>query len=36
MCVHGGIGSSITKVEDIDKIQRPLKISLGNVNDTVQ
>ena len=36
MCVHGGIGNSINKVEDIDKIQRPLKIALGNVNDTVQ
>jgi hypothetical protein len=31
--VHAGIGSSIQKLEDIEKIQRPLKITLGAVND---
>ena len=36
MCVHGGIGNSINKVEDVEKIQRPLKITLGNINDTAQ
>lgn len=28
-CVHGGIGSTLQKIDDIDKIQRPLKITLG-------
>lgn len=36
LCIHGGIGNSIVKLEDIDKIQRPLRISLGNITDTVQ
>lgn len=35
-CVHAGFGSSITKLEDIEKIQRPLKINLGSINDTTQ
>lgn len=35
-CVHGGIGSTVQKLEDIEKIQRPLKITLGSVNDSVQ
>ena len=35
-CVHAGIGSSINKIEDIEKIQRPLKINLGAINDAVQ
>ena len=34
-CVHGGIGNSLNKVEDIDKISRPLKIKLGAINDAV-
>jgi protein phosphatase len=34
--VHAGIGSSIQKIDDIEKIQRPLKITLGAVNDQVQ
>ena len=29
LCVHAGIGSTLQKVEDIEKIQRPLKITLG-------
>ena len=28
-CVHGGIGSSLNKVEDIEKIKRPLSVGLG-------
>ena len=36
LCVHGGIGNSIVKLEDIDKIQRPLRVTLGNITDTVQ
>jgi protein phosphatase len=34
--VHAGIGSSIQKIDDIEKIQRPLKITLGAVNDQIQ
>ena len=34
-CVHGGIGTSLTKVEDIEKIHRPLKINLGAITDAV-
>ena len=36
LCIHGGIGNSIVKLEDIDMIKRPLRINLGNINDTVQ
>ena len=28
-CVHGGLGTSVNKIEDIEKINRPLKINLG-------
>lgn len=28
-CLHGGIGSVFTKLEQIEKLQRPLKITLG-------
>ena len=31
--VHGGIGSTLQKIEDIEKIQRPLKIQLGQINN---
>lgn len=34
--MHGGIGNSIAKLEDIDRIQRPLRVTLGNITDTVQ
>ena len=34
--MHGGIGTSLNKIEDIEKISRPLKIKLGSINDTVQ
>ena len=30
-CVHGGIGSNNIKIEDIEKIKRPLDISLGDI-----
>lgn len=30
-CVHGGIGSSAMKIEEIEKIQRPISISLGEI-----
>ena len=36
LCVHGGIGTSINKIEDIDKMQRPLPITLGKINDQNQ
>ena len=36
LCIHGGIGNSIVKLEDIDKIQRPLRVNLGSITDTVQ
>ena len=35
LCIHGGIGNSIVRLEDIDKIQRPLRVTLGNIQDTV-
>ncbi len=30
-CVHGGIGSTAMKVEEIEKIQRPITVNLGEV-----
>ena len=36
LCVHAGIGASVNKVEELDKIPRPLKINLGAINDSVQ
>ena len=30
-CVHGGIGSTATKIEEIEKIKRPCEISLGEI-----
>jgi protein phosphatase len=30
-CVHGGIGSTAMKIEEIEKIQRPIAISLGEI-----
>jgi len=35
-CVHAGIGTSITKLEEIERIPRPLKVNLGGINDSVQ
>lgn len=35
-CVHGGFGSTIQKLEDIEKINRPFKINLGAINDQTQ
>ena len=30
-CVHGGIGSTALKVEEIEKIKRPCEINLGEI-----
>ncbi len=35
-CAHAGISSSITKIEDIERLQRPIKLKLGAVSDPVQ
>lgn len=35
-CVHGGIGSTVNKIEDIEKIQRPISVNLGEISTTDQ
>ena len=35
-CCHAGIGSSVKTIEDIEKLQRPLKVTLGAINDSTQ
>ena len=35
-CAHGGIGSAAMNVEDIEKIKRPVNISLGEVSTQEQ
>lgn len=35
-CVHAGFGSTIIKLEDIEKISRPFKINLGGISEQVQ
>ncbi len=35
-CVHGGIGSTAMKIEDIEKIQRPVSLNLGEINTQEQ
>jgi diadenosine tetraphosphatase ApaH/serine/threonine PP2A family protein phosphatase len=35
-CVHGGIGSTAMKVEEIEKINRPIQINLGEVGTSEQ
>lgn len=35
-CVHGGIGSTALKIEDIEKIQRPVSINLGEISSQEQ
>lgn len=35
-CVHAGVGSTLQKIEDIDKILRPLRITLGQINNETQ
>jgi diadenosine tetraphosphatase ApaH/serine/threonine PP2A family protein phosphatase len=35
-CVHGGIGSSAMKIEEIEKIQRPITITLGEIATSEQ
>mmetsp|Transcript_3271 Transcript_3271/g.3244 ORF Transcript_3271/g.3244 Transcript_3271/m.3244 type:complete len:150 (+) Transcript_3271:391-840(+) len=31
-CVHGGIGSSAVKIEEIEAIKRPCEVNLGDIN----
>ena len=31
-CVHGGIGSSALKLEEIEKIKRPYEVNLGQTS----
>lgn len=35
-CVHGGIGSTAMKIEEIEKIKRPCEISLGEISTQEQ
>jgi protein phosphatase len=35
-CVHGGIGSSAMKIEEIEKIKRPCEINLGEITTQEQ
>ena len=35
-CVHAGVGQTVQKLEDIEKIQRPLKLTLGQINNETQ
>jgi diadenosine tetraphosphatase ApaH/serine/threonine PP2A family protein phosphatase len=35
-CVHGGIGTTVNKIEDIEKIQRPISVNLGDITTTEQ
>jgi len=30
-CCHAGIGSTVNKIEDIEKIQRPIQVTLNDV-----
>jgi len=32
-CVHGGIGSSAVKLEEIEAIKRPCEVSLGDITN---
>lgn len=32
-CCHAGIGASFTKLDEIDRINRPLQITLGDINN---
>ena len=36
LCVHGGIGSTVMKIEDIEKIQRPISVNLGGEISTTE
>ena len=33
-CVHGGIGSTALKIEEIEKIKRPCDIGLGEIQNS--
>ena len=34
--MHGGIGSTVMKIEDIEKIQRPISVNLGGEISTTE
>ena len=34
--MHGGIGASFNKLEEIERISRPLVITLGEINNSTQ
>ena len=36
LCLHGGIGSTVNKIEDIEKIQRPIAVNLGDITTADQ
>lgn len=33
-CVHAGIGASFNKLEEIERISRPLTITLGEISNS--
>ena len=35
-CVHGGIGTTVNKIEDIEKIPRPISVNLGDITTADQ
>ena len=35
-CVHGGIGTTVNKVEEIEKIARPISVNLGDITTADQ
>ena len=35
-CCHAGIGSTVNKIEDIEKIQRPIQVTLNDVSNADQ
>lgn len=35
-CIHGGIGSTVNKIEEIEKIQRPASLTLGEISSQEQ
>ena len=34
--MHGGIGSTASKIEEIEKIQRPIQFNLGEISNPDQ
>jgi len=35
-CVHGGIGTTVNKIEEIEKIPRPISVNLGDITTADQ